>query len=127
MPLCDQIAADLAVAGVPVLSLAGKTTLPQMAAALSLADGVLCNDSGGMHLAAALGCPVVAVFGITDPEKTGPLGPSAHVLQNSPIRSRKVPRSSPVATAALLRITAQQAADVMAACWAGGPEKSQIS
>lgn len=126
-PLCDQIAAALADAAVPVLSLAGQTSLPQMAAALALADGVLCNDSGGMHLAAALGRPVVAVFGITDPEKTGPLGPSAHVLQDSPIRSRKVPRSSPVATAALLRITAQQAADVMAECWTAVPEKSKIS
>lgn len=112
-PLCDRIAQALASQGVPAHSLAGRTTLPEMAAALAVADGVVCNDSGGMHLAAALRRPTVAVFGITDPGKTGPLGPTARVLQDSPIRSRKVPRSSPAATAALLRIGAAQAAQAL--------------
>ena len=114
-PLCDRIAQALAEKGVPAHSLAGQTSLPEMAAALAVADGVVCNDSGGMHLAAALQRPTVAAFGITDPDKTGPLGPTARILQNSPIRSRKVPRSSPVATAALLRITAEQAAEALGA------------
>ncbi len=58
------------------ISLAGKTTLPALAATLAQCATVICNDSGGMHLAAASGTPVVAVYGRTDPGKTGPLGPA---------------------------------------------------
>ncbi len=70
--ICAQIAEALHG---NALSLAGKTTLPALAASLAECATVICNDSGGMHLAAASGTPVVAVYGITDPDKTGPLGP----------------------------------------------------
>ena len=36
-------------------------------------DVLVCNDSGAMHLANAFGCPVVAIFGPTDPSVTGPI------------------------------------------------------
>jgi len=42
---------------------------------------VLCNDSAALHLAVALGRPVVTVFGPTNPRRTGPYGQSASVLQ----------------------------------------------
>lgn len=50
-----------------------KTSLSELIGVLSVLDLVVCNDSGIMHLAAALCRPVVALFGSTDPELTGPL------------------------------------------------------
>jgi len=65
-----------------VRSLAGQTSLRELAAALKACDVVLTNDSGPMHLAAAVGTPVVALFGSTSPELTGPglPGDARHVL-----------------------------------------------
>ncbi|HBA83214.1 MAG TPA: lipopolysaccharide heptosyltransferase II [Verrucomicrobia bacterium] len=91
-----------------VLNFAGRTSLPELAAALSLCDLAITNDSGGMHLAAAAGRPVVAVYGITDPDKTGPLGPRHIILQNSPIRCRDVGRQSELAQKCLASITPEQ-------------------
>ncbi|MBK8913766.1 MAG: glycosyltransferase family 9 protein [Phycisphaerales bacterium] len=59
----------------PIASLVGRTTLRELTAVLSLADRVVCTDSGPMHLAAALGRPVVALFGPTDPQRCGPYSP----------------------------------------------------
>lgn len=56
------------------LSLAGKTTLGQLVELLRRADLVVANDTGPMHIAAALGRPLVAVFGPTNPQRTGPYG-----------------------------------------------------
>jgi heptosyltransferase I len=62
-----------------VRNLCGQTTLKQLGACLAEADLVLTNDSGPMHLAAALGTPVVAVFTCTSPQLSGPAG-SRHEL-----------------------------------------------
>jgi heptosyltransferase-2 len=62
-------------------NLAGRTGLDQAVALLSLADAVVSNDSGLMHVAAALGLPQVAVFGPSDPKRTGPHNAKAHVLR----------------------------------------------
>jgi heptosyltransferase-2 len=56
----------------PVLNLAGKTTLRELCVLLKLCRVVLTNDSGPMHVAAAVGTPVVVLFGSTAPELTGP-------------------------------------------------------
>jgi heptosyltransferase-2 len=56
-----------------VLDLSGRTTLVQMAAVLGLARVCVSNDSGAMHVAAAVGTPVVAVFGPTREYETAPL------------------------------------------------------
>jgi heptosyltransferase-1 len=58
----------------PSLDLSGRTTLPQLAAILSRADVVLANDSGPLHLAAALGRPVIAPYTCTDVRRHGPYG-----------------------------------------------------
>jgi heptosyltransferase II len=62
--------------------LAGRTSLRELCAALKACDVVLTNDSGPMHLAAAVGTPVVAIFGSTSPELTGPglPGDSRHAV-----------------------------------------------
>jgi lipopolysaccharide heptosyltransferase I len=56
----------------PVLDLMGQTSLPQLAALLARADGMLANDTGPMHLAAALGRPVVAPYTCTKVRLSGP-------------------------------------------------------
>ena len=55
-----------------VINLAGKTNLRELAAALKLCRLLLTNDTGPMHLAAALGTPLIALFGSTSPDLTGP-------------------------------------------------------
>ncbi len=87
-----------------VLNLCGKTGLPELAGLLSRCRAVCCNDSGGMHLATAVGAPVVAVFGLTDPAKTGPLGRSRVVAAEGVKVSRAIPRESEAATRALASI-----------------------
>lgn len=106
--LCELVARD---AGPGSLNLAGKTTLPELAAVLAQCRLALTNDSGGMHLATAMGIPVTAVFGITDPTRTGPLGAAARVMQSSANRSRDIRRDSPEARESLLRITPEQVAE----------------
>lgn len=56
-----------------LVDLVGRTDLPTLAAVLSLAHAVVANDSGAMHLAGAVGAPVVAVFGPTNEHQTAPL------------------------------------------------------
>jgi lipopolysaccharide heptosyltransferase II len=62
-------------------NLTGRTSLDQAVALLGLADAVLSNDSGLMHVAAALDRPQVALFGPSDPGRTGPRNPAAQVLR----------------------------------------------
>ncbi len=57
-----------------VLNLAGKTNLRELISLVALCEGFLTNDSGPMHIAAALGTPLVALFGSTSDVKTGPYG-----------------------------------------------------
>jgi len=56
----------------PVLNLAGQTSLMELCALLKYCRVLLTNDTGPMHLAAAVGTPVVVPFGSTSPELTGP-------------------------------------------------------
>ncbi len=101
--LCTQIATASGA-----LNLAGQTTLAEWAALLKRSDCVVSNDSGGMHLATAVGTPVVTIFGVTDPSKTGPLG-RATVLQKSDMRSRDVARNSDAARHALESVSPDEA------------------
>jgi ADP-heptose:LPS heptosyltransferase len=68
-----------------VRDLSGQTTLSDLAALVRRAGVCVTNDSGAMHLAAALGRPVVSVFGPTDPLWVGPYGrPHAVVRAGAP-------------------------------------------
>jgi heptosyltransferase-2 len=96
--VCAEIAAQTGA-----FSLAGQTTIAEWAALLKMSRCVVSNDSGGMHLATAVGTPVVAIFGLTDPRKTGPLGRSV-VVQESLVQRRDIPRDSEEAVRALAAI-----------------------
>jgi heptosyltransferase-1 len=65
------------------LQLAGKTTLPQLVALLSEVDAMIANDTGPLHLAVALGRPVVAPYTCTLIDKTGPYGQGNRAVQTS--------------------------------------------
>lgn len=65
------------------LNLAGKTSLLEMIEWLRLSHLTITNDTGPMHVAAALRKPVVALFGPTDPASTGPYGQLQNVLQTN--------------------------------------------
>ena len=62
-------------------NLCGKTELQQAIDLLATADTVIANDSGLMHIAAALHSPLIAIYGPTSPSFTPPLAESAHVVQ----------------------------------------------
>jgi lipopolysaccharide heptosyltransferase I len=66
-----------------VLNLAGETNLGMLTELLRASDVLVTNDSGPMHLAAAVGTPTVAFFGATDPELTGPYGPRHAVFRTT--------------------------------------------
>jgi heptosyltransferase-2 len=70
-----------------VFNLAGRTSLRELMALLKLCRVLLTNDTGPMHVAAALGTPVVVPFGSTSPELTGPglPGDSRHRLLQSDV------------------------------------------
>jgi heptosyltransferase-2 len=74
--MADRILKDLGEAG---FNLTGKTGLLQLAALLERCRLLISNDTGTMHVAAAVGTPVVAIFGPTDPMATGPCG-EGHVV-----------------------------------------------
>jgi ADP-heptose:LPS heptosyltransferase len=60
------------LAQVPVTNLAGCTTLRQLVALLKFARIVVANDTGPGHIAAALGTPLVLIFGHSNPARVGP-------------------------------------------------------
>jgi heptosyltransferase-2 len=65
----------------PVRVLCGETSLPDLVGVLSRLRLLLTNDSGPMHIAAALGVPQVAVFGSTDWRETAPFSEQARVVR----------------------------------------------
>ena len=63
------------------LNLCGETSLPEMIEWLRLCELMVTNDTGPMHVAAALGKPLVALFGPTEPRRTGPYGHLENALR----------------------------------------------
>ena len=75
------VCAEVARLAPSVVNLAGETTLSELAAMIRRSTISVTNDSGPMHLAVALGRPVVSIFGPTDPLWIGPYGRADAVLQ----------------------------------------------
>ncbi len=63
-------------------NLCGQTTLAEAIGFISQCDFFVTNDSGLMHIAAALGVPTLAIFGSTDPLATGPRGPKTRIVKH---------------------------------------------
>jgi heptosyltransferase-1 len=96
-----------------VVDLSGRTDLRQLAAVLSACELVISGDSGPMHLAVAVGTPVVALFGATNPARHGPYGARNVVLQKVPPSARGSHRPTDEDGQAAMR--AIMPADVLAA------------
>lgn len=89
--MVDEITENL---GPNLINLAGKTTLRELMAYISLLNVMVANDSGPMHMAYALKIPVVALFGPTSEKISGPLGMSETVhkhVECSPCFKRTCP------------------------------------
>lgn len=115
-PVAEQICQEIQRASgatIPVcLNLAGRTSLRQLAAALKICRLVITNDTGPMHLAGAVGTPVVVPFGSTSPEMTGPIFyPNARVLKTTAPCSPCFRRVCPIDFRCLLQIEPQTVAD----------------
>jgi heptosyltransferase-2 len=117
----EACAAVTRAAGGGALNLAGRTSLAEWAALLAACRIAVANDSGGMHLAAAAGTRVAAIFGRTDPGVTGPLGAGHEIVQAPGARSRAIARNDSEASARLNAVTVEA---VMDACirLLNGPE-----
>ena len=90
------IAADIArVMSAPTLDLAGKTGVRELMTVIKRCNFFVTNDSGPMHIAAAFGVPLVAVFGSTDSTTTYPLAEHAVVVRQevdcAPCMKRECP------------------------------------
>jgi heptosyltransferase I len=109
--LCQRI---IAAAGIPALSVAGQTTWPQLAGLLQRCATLVSGDTGPMHLAAAVGRPVVALFGPTVPEVSGPLG-EGHVIVQTALPCRPCnPRRACPEVACMAGTTVDQVAAAVA-------------
>ncbi len=63
------------------INMAGKTGLKELASLTKEADFFVCNDTGPMHIAAALDIPVFALFGPANPTRTGPYGTNSTIIR----------------------------------------------
>src|SRR5262249_54896885 len=79
--IAQRIEAMLAARGVAVLNTVGRTSLEQSEAILHQADLLICNDSGPMHIGAAMGVPTLAIFGPANPLRWGPYGAAHRVVR----------------------------------------------
>lgn len=108
--LCERVAAGIRACGVEARNLAGATTLEEFMDLAARCMLFLTNDSGAMHVAAALGVPTVAVFGSTDPEATSPLGPRVRLVREPVECSPCLLRECPIDHRCMTRVTADQVA-----------------
>ncbi len=92
-PVSDAIAAGITG---PSIGLVGKTAIADLPALLSRCQLFVGNDSGAMHVAAAVGLPVVAIFGPTDSHGTAPMTTRCTIIQERPYCSPCFLRRCPI-------------------------------
>jgi heptosyltransferase-2 len=90
----------------PPIDLTGKTAIADLPALLSQCQLFIGNDSGAMHVAAAVGLPIVALFGPTDPHGTAPVTPRCTIVQQKPYCSPCFLRRCPTDHRCMTAITA---------------------
>jgi heptosyltransferase-2 len=104
-PLTAGIAAAL---DVPAVDLGGRTTLPELVGVLARLRLLVSNDSGPMHVASALGTPVLAVIGPTDPRETAPVGEAQRLVREPVHCSPCLLRECPIDHRCMRRVTVER-------------------
>ncbi len=108
--LCEEIAVMLRDSGRSVHNFAGETKLSEFIELAAACVVYLTNDSGGMHIASALGVPTIAVFGATDHISTGPTGPLARIIREPVDCSPCLLRECPIDHRCMTRVPAEKVA-----------------
>jgi heptosyltransferase II len=115
-PLITQIESAIGCPQSTIFNLAGKTSLRELMALLKICHVLLTNDTGPMHVAAALGTPVVVPFGSTSPALTGPGLPGDarnHLLESNAPCSPCFLRECPIDFRCMKDIEVQRAVTAM--------------
>lgn len=113
--IAGQIENDLR--GLNVTNVAGKTTLLELCELTRFCRLLLTNDTGPMHLAAAVGTPLVAIFGSTSEELTGPLGVHSMVVSAQVECTPCFLRECPIDFRCMNSITVEQVTGAVLKLW----------
>jgi heptosyltransferase-2 len=90
------------------IMLAGHTDLKQAVAVLSIVDLLVTNDTGPAHIAAALDCPTLVIFGPTDPRTTRPFSSAAEIIRRQPDCAPCMLRDCPIDHRCMTAISADE-------------------
>lgn len=102
-PILDEVGGRMRH---PAINLGGHTDLGTLVGLLARTHLLLTNDTGAMHVAAAVGTPVLAIFGPTDPQATEPLGPHSRIVREPVPCSPCLLRECPIDHRCMTRVTA---------------------
>jgi heptosyltransferase I len=111
----ESIAEEVCRAAIPATPVIIKTTIEELMGLLAHARCVVAADSGPLHLAAALGTPVVGLYGPTDPARNGPFVTGATIVCEA--RPEEISyRRRAAFSAAMLRISVEQVLAATESC-----------
>ena len=111
----ESLAEEVCRAAVPARPIAMRTSIEELMGLLAHARCVIAADSGPLHLAAALGSPVVGLYGPTDPARNGPFVPGAVILSEALPEEISYKRRTSYSPA-MLRISTGQVLDAAISC-----------
>jgi lipopolysaccharide heptosyltransferase I len=111
----ESLAAEVCRAANPAAPIVMKTTIEELMGLLAHARCIVAADSGPLHLAAALGTPVVGLYGPTDPLRNGPFVPGAVIVSEARPEEISYKRRTTFSQA-MLRITVEQVLQAADSC-----------
>jgi heptosyltransferase-2 len=88
--------------------LTGETTVAEVTGIISVADVLITNDTGPAHIGAAVGTPVLAIFGPTNPATTRPFAPNSEIIRQPPECAPCMLRDCPIDHRCMTAITADE-------------------
>ena len=97
----------------PALNLVGKSSLKQLAALLKKVDVLLSPDTGPLHIAQAVGTPVVGLYAVAPPEKTGPYFSQEWVINKFPQAVKTILHKDPLKITWHKRVHSQKAMELI--------------
>lgn len=106
-----------------LINLAGRTSLGEATALIERCRLFITNDSGLMHISAALNVPVIAIFGSTSPERTGPYGKDHHIIYKNAECSPCLKRECPTDFKCMKLISVDEVYSIVCADLSACPDK----